>query len=849
MPTLTRIFGNLFDAEGNTITSGVVSMRLQQSIISVDGTLVAPFIVEHDFSVASLFDVDVYATIGAYPEGVAYFVEYDPDPDDTSRPASQKDGYWRNYWEVANVASVALGTFLPALRGEPNFTPSSVGSVGSGTVGTIAKWVTINTLGNSNISESGATTTVTGALTVTGAVTGGTYNGQTISSSASFTGSMAVAGAINGQTISSIAQFTGTLAVAGATNLTGGVASHLIPTATDLYDLGRFDRLWGQGFISTLNAIVFKETTATVFGGYSIIAKQVGSFAADVASAATTINFGQAMTDSDWVQVRAHDTSGVVRMEYIFVISQVSGTTYNVSRDLSGHHSPDPAWASGTPFIVLGQNGAGRIELLAADGKPRITFVQQGASHNTQTDRVVIGNLKGYFDYPGGGGDPDVHGFAAGSAAGAWIKIDPTNGIRIGHNTNTRVQIDASGNASFTGAVTATSGSFTGSITAASGTVGGWTISSDALQSGSGATNVGMYSGGSSTVRFWAGSGTLDSAPFRVTSAGVLTASNVNIAAGGVTLDSAGLFISPVSAGGGGSYANTNAVRWTNSNALRTAIWRSDVTSGTIARKLYIDNWQSQIDTVETEIQMQCIQYTSGLDPPNAALGYGWANLQQRSKTQAAETLLLSQAYTATTFYSGYVWLAGIGGSGSARAVLAAGSPPLMTGAGGTPGTPTSYFEASGTTAIIGGTTINLAASVYMDTSKVIYPGTVNGLSAYQSSYYLASASNYNGLYTNGTFLAAGNIYTTSGFFVSDLNGGGVKVMNAAGSSQLQIIGLDGSNLTFIHCNSARLRFVGGSLSSTATSGAGGATPANVGTFINVTVDGYGNAKIPIYPV
>ncbi|MGE0463432.1 MAG: hypothetical protein AB7Q16_18880 [Vicinamibacterales bacterium] len=68
--------------------------------------------------------------------------------------------------------------------------------------------------------------TVGGTLGVTGAVTGGTYNGQTISSAASLTGTLAVAGAVtggtyNGQTISSAASLTGTLAVAGATTLSG----------------------------------------------------------------------------------------------------------------------------------------------------------------------------------------------------------------------------------------------------------------------------------------------------------------------------------------------------------------------------------------------------------------------------------------------------------------------------------------------------------------------------------------------------------------------------------------------------------------------------------------------------
>ena len=86
-------------------------------------------------------------------------------------------------------------------------------------------------------------------------------------------------------------------------------------------------------------------------------------------------------------------------------------------------------------------------------------------------------------------------------------------------------------NATITGAITATSGSFTGSITAASGTVGGWTIGSNSLTAGSGSNTVGLdtTSTGGDDIRIYAGSATASSAPFRVTEAGVVTATNATI--------------------------------------------------------------------------------------------------------------------------------------------------------------------------------------------------------------------------------------------------------------------------------------------------------------------------------
>lgn len=83
-------------------------------------------------------------------------------------------------------------------------------------------------------------------------------------------------------------------------------------------------------------------------------------------------------------------------------------------------------------------------------------------------------------------------------------------------------------NATITGAITATSGSFTGSITSTSGTIGGWTLSATSLTAGSGATTVGLDSGGTNPA-FYAGSATPGSAPFRVTNAGALTATNATI--------------------------------------------------------------------------------------------------------------------------------------------------------------------------------------------------------------------------------------------------------------------------------------------------------------------------------
>ena len=60
----------------------------------------------------------------------------------------------------------------------------------------------------------------------------------------------------------------------------------------------------------------------------------------------------------------------------------VSGTTYNVTRDLA-RHVTYPAWADGTPYAVLGVSGDGRIEFNAYD-TPRISIITQGATYNAK---------------------------------------------------------------------------------------------------------------------------------------------------------------------------------------------------------------------------------------------------------------------------------------------------------------------------------------------------------------------------------------------------------------------------------------------------------------------------------
>ena len=243
--------------------------------------------------------------------------------------------------------------------------------------------------GGGNLSSLGVTLSLT------------TPGGLSVSSSNTATGSHthAIASSANPSAASLLASdATGSLQLVNLTlsgNLSvGHIATNLLPAATETYDLGSSTAWWRQQFVSQINATVFAEQTNTLLGGWFTVGKDQGVLPA-VTAAQTTINFGKAMTVGHFIVVKAHDASGNIRTEYMQIGSLVSGTTYNVSRDLAGVNSPDPVWASGTPYLVLGTTGSGRIELNAYD-TPRLSVIKQGATYNAQTELIRLGRPERY---------------------------------------------------------------------------------------------------------------------------------------------------------------------------------------------------------------------------------------------------------------------------------------------------------------------------------------------------------------------------------------------------------------------------------------------------------------------
>ena len=163
---------------------------------------------------------------------------------------------------------------------------------------------------------------------------------------------------------------------------------------------------------------------------------------------------------------------------------------------------------------------------------------------------------------------------ATSGSVGGWTMA--SNLLSSGSGSS-YVGIDSGNNtyAIWAGSSTSSSAPFrvsrTGAMTATSGSVGGWTLASNLLSSGSGASYVGLSSNTSDTYAIWLGNSAAASAPFRVSRAGAMTATSGSI--GGWTLSANSLVSGSGSSCVGLSSTDTYAF-WAGSSSSSSAPFR-----------------------------------------------------------------------------------------------------------------------------------------------------------------------------------------------------------------------------------------------------------------------------------
>jgi hypothetical protein len=752
MSTLCRVYGYIYNAQGQVVTHGKLSLRLQQDLVSVDGTKVAPFEVSQDLAFSfGFFEKYIYATVGASPSGLAYVVEFDPEPTDTSKPAYQKDGYWRNNWAVPNTASVPIGNFVSANRGEPfaNYMPlggqlidpelpdnivlglSPSGSSkmvianqtsgsnpalrynggaaywdlsddggtfrriasGAGTTGKLTKWSAAGVLADSIVSESGSILTVVDTINVstltTPAATDLSLNPTaTIKVYKDVVPDTALARKMGLATAkylalyaaelfvdtlvaqSSLATVGGRVTVAPTTSLTANLAGgatlgflkHNQPDKDNILymeDSGAAEYIKVDSW-----PIVAVDTTAEWF-------EVASDFTTTFTNGRTFTVRGSTGNNGTWTVSSAAYQAGTVRTR-ITVTGNITNATadgyvayldsgpylYRLVRNLEGGSD---SWNSGdalvntTPGFIDMYSVSG---ILAGTGPAIVGNVRTSTTYSAVSARWAIGNLNGLYGYV-----VDTYGAAFGDPAASWVKIDSVNGVRLGYNSTTKVQIDSSGNAKFTDSITAGS-----------------------------SNDIVTLSAVDSTYRLWIGHATAASAPFRISKTGAVTGTNVSFTAGGVTLDSTGLYINPSAASGGGTYSNDKAVRWTTDTTNRTAIWRSDDTSTAFIKDWHFEHIEDFSNTIWTRSFIYAKQ-------TNASSAYNEGELMLWQRLSEGFVRLLSHYHDNSGDRYGWfsIWTA------TAANIVEIGSgtfPP--TGSSGGFGTLDAGFRFTSTTDCIG---------------------------------------------------------------------------------------------------------------------------------------------------
>lgn len=350
------------------------------------------------------------------------------------------------------------------------------GSSGITTVGTLA---------------SGSIAAAFGAIDVgADGVTGGAFSGTTGAFSTSVT----------------------TPILTNSSNLTLSPTGDVIfnPTGNDLLPTTGYDLNIGAltNKFLTLHAaelwvetLVAQDTMATIGG--RVLVGPTTTLTANLAAAATSIQVKHnQIANGDRLVLQANGS-----LEWLAVTSGVSGSAgayiYSVTRNLDGSGAND--WTAGDAVLNTGTTGDGFLDLYSVNGVipgstvgPTIVGnVRTGTTYSDIAPRWAIGNLNGLYGY-----GADTYGAAFGNPSAAWVKIDATNGVRIGHNTTTKIELDASGNASFvSGDVTIDETGVrispeTGGLTFVPGNAYAWSVAGTGAQMGISGTE----SGGAQTM-------------------------------------------------------------------------------------------------------------------------------------------------------------------------------------------------------------------------------------------------------------------------------------------------------------------------------------------------------------
>lgn len=220
--------------------------------------------------------------------------------------------------------------------------------------------------------------------------------------------------------------------------------------------------------------------------------------------------------------------------------------------------TPTTAWTLDGVFyanwIQAGTMAADRVRtgtLASADNSIVFDLTNNTLTCGNKALRITAGNFT--LDANGNVAMTGTVTAQAGSKIGPWdvgqnaiTYNNGSYGVSGLYFGTSGISLGSTFKVSNTGVLEATGATIDGTVRATDGAIGGWTLAANNLHSGSGASYVALSSNTSGTYALWAGNETAGSAPFRVSRAGVLTATGADISGtvtatngsiGGFTID------------------------------------------------------------------------------------------------------------------------------------------------------------------------------------------------------------------------------------------------------------------------------------------------------------------------
>lgn len=183
-------------------------------------------------------------------------------------------------------------------------------------------------------------------------------------------------------------------------------------------------------------AVFIKDTISAVGGNLLVIESDV--LAQDMTaldSSTMTIEGNVNFSVGDILRIKDQDND-----EWFQVTDISSAPTYVVTRDKDSFYTSNnnPTWTAGATVVNYGQSGEGYIFMTASDSTaPYLSVVtQSGSPWDTLTERLRLGRLDGFLDYPEvgeSGYDGPYYGIAIGELT-KYLKYDPDGGLVIRGN-------------------------------------------------------------------------------------------------------------------------------------------------------------------------------------------------------------------------------------------------------------------------------------------------------------------------------------------------------------------------------------------------------------------------------